>query len=122
MGSNRKDRRDQRWEFAKSSLADGSRLHTLSADELYAAHLSSCLQQATGTLQSRLASSQQENQQLMEKITSQRAEIERLVGGLEGVVRDLEGSVEVMGSGMGKGVEGLRAEAWEMEEEVKAAS
>jgi hypothetical protein len=54
----------------------------------------------------------------MEKIAMQRVEIERLVSGIEGVVKDLEGSVEVMGSG----VDGLRAEVWEMEEEVKAAS
>jgi hypothetical protein len=58
----------------------------------------------------------------MEQITAQRAEIERLVNGVKGVVRDLEGSVEVMGSGIGRGVEGLRAEVWEMEEEMKAAS
>jgi kinetochore protein NNF1 len=69
-----------------------------------------------------LQSSQQENHALMEQITAQRAEIERLVNGVEGVVRDLEGSVEVMGSGIGRGVEGLRAEVWEMEEEVKAVS
>jgi kinetochore protein NNF1 len=80
------------------------------------------LQQATQTLESRLQSSQRENQALMEKIATQRAEIERLVGGIEGVVRDLEGSVEVMGSGVGRGIEGLRAEVWEMEEEVKGAS
>ena len=58
----------------------------------------------------------------MERIKGQRAEIERLLGGLEGVVRDLEGSVEVMGSGMGMGIEGLRAEVWEMEGEIKASS
>jgi hypothetical protein len=58
----------------------------------------------------------------MEKIAAQRAEIERLVGGIEGVVRDLEGSVETMGSGVVGGVEDLRAEVWEMEEEVQAAS
>jgi kinetochore protein NNF1 len=80
------------------------------------------LQQATQTLESQLQSSQRENQALMEKIASQRAEIERLVGGIEGVVRDLEGSVEVMGSGMGRGIEGLRAEVWEMEEEVKGTN
>ncbi len=57
----------------------------------------------------------------MEKITAQRAEMERLLGGLEGVVRDLEGSVEVMNSGIGKGIDGLRAEVWEMEEEIKAS-
>jgi kinetochore protein NNF1 len=73
-------------------------------------------------LESRLQSSQQENQALMEKIAAQRAEIERLVGGIEGVVRDLEGSVETMGSGVDGGVEDLRAEVWEMEEEVQAAS
>ena len=73
-------------------------------------------------LESRLQISQRENQALMEKIATQRAEIERLVGGIEGVVKDLEGSVEVMGSGMGRGVDGLRAEVWEMEEEVRAAS
>jgi kinetochore protein NNF1 len=72
-------------------------------------------------LESRLQFSQQENQALMEKITAQRAEIERLVGGIEGVTRDLEGSVEVMDSGVVRGVEGLRAEVWEMEEEAQAA-
>jgi kinetochore protein NNF1 len=72
-------------------------------------------------LESRLQFSQQENQTLMEKITAQRAEIERLVGGIEGVIRDLEGSVEVMDSGVVRGVEGLRTEVWEMEEEAQAA-
>lgn len=56
----------------------------------------------------------------MEKITAQRAEIEQLVNGLEGIVKDIEGSVEAMGAGVGKGVEGLRAEVWEMEQEVQA--
>ena len=102
--------------------ADLDRLHTLSAQELYTAHLTPYLQEATQMLESRLQTSQQDNQALMEKIATQRAEIERLVGGIEGVVKDLEGSVEVMSSGMGRGVDGLRAEVWEMEEEVKAAS
>jgi kinetochore protein NNF1 len=97
-------------------------LHTLSAQELYDAHLTPYLQEATQTLELRLRTSQQDNQALMEKIATQRAEIERLVGGIEGVVKDLEGSVEVMGSGMGRGADDLRAEVWEMEEEVKAAS
>ena len=102
--------------------ANCDRLHTLSAGDLYAAHLTPYLQQATQMLESRLQHSQQDNQALAEKIAAQRAEIERLVGGIEGIVRDLEGSVEAMGSGMGRGVEGLRAEVWKMEEEVKAAS
>ena len=73
-------------------------------------------------LESRLQTSQQDNEALVERIAAQRAEIERLVRGIQGVVRDLEGSVEAMGSGMGRGVEGLRAEVWEMEEEMKAVS
>ena len=102
--------------------ADMYRPHTLSADELYAAHLTPYLQQATQTLEARLQSSQSDNQQLLERISAQRAEMEQLVGGLEGVVKDLEGSVEVMGGGAGKGVERLTAEVWEMEEELKAVS
>lgn len=109
-------------ERQKVDSENNNRLHTLSADELYAAHLTPFLQQATETLRARLQSSQQENQRLMERVVAQRAEIERLVGGVEGVVRDLEGSVEVMGGGVGRGVEGLRAEVWEMEGEVKASS
>lgn len=34
----------------------------------------------------------------MEKITEQRAEIERLLGGLEGVVRDLEEAKDAVGA------------------------
>ena len=102
--------------------ANTYRPHTLSADELYAAHLTPYLQQVTQTLEARLQSSQSDNQQLLEKINAQRAVMEQLVGGLEGVVKDLEGSVEVMGGGAGRGVERLRAEVWEMEEELKAVS
>lgn len=57
----------------------------------------------------------------MQKIAAQRAEMDRLVGGIEGVVRDLEGSVEVMRSELANGMDGLQTDVWEMEEEMKAA-
>lgn len=57
----------------------------------------------------------------MEKIMAQRAKIEQLVNGLESLVKDIEGSVEAMRSGTGTSVESLRAEVWEMEQEVQAA-
>ena len=113
------------WERALEQLANGEMppkdKPQPTAEELYTAHLMPYLQRATQMLESRLQFSQQENQALMEKITAQRAEIERLVGGIEGVIRDLEGSVEVMDSGVARGVEGLRTEVWEMEEEAQAA-
>ena len=58
----------------------------------------------------------------MEHISDQRQEIARLVGGLEALVHDLEGSVEAMREGDGKGVDGLRTEMWEIEKEAKTMS
>lgn len=91
------------------------RPHTLSADELHAAYLTPYLQQATTMLEGRLRDTQEENGVLMQRIGEQRAEMERLVKGLEGVVADLEGSVGAMGDGLGGGVDGLRGEVWDME-------
>ncbi len=50
------------------------------------------------------------------------AVIESLVQGLEGVVADLEGSIEAMRDDGGGGVDGLRAEIWGMEGEMRAAA
>ena len=106
--------------FLLDSVADVCRPHTLSAEELHDAYLTPYLQQATVTLEDRLRVTQEHNGEMMEKIFAQRAEIERFVNGLEGAVRDVENSVEAMDAGMGRGVEGLRAEVWEMEQEVQA--
>jgi kinetochore protein NNF1 len=72
-------------------------------------------------LEGRLQESQQENQTLMEKIHGQRAEMETLVKGIESVVADLEGSVQAMAGEVAGGVDALRAETWEMENEVQEA-
>ena len=97
-------------------------MHTLTAGELQTAHLIPYLQTAEQDLNMKLKATQKDNETLIQSIVAQRAEIENLVLGLEAVVKDLESSVAVMGAGMGKGIDGLRADIWEMEEEMKAIS
>ena len=48
--------------------------------------------------------------------------MESLVKGLEGLVADLEGSVEAMSVEVDGGLEGLTTEIWEMEGEIQAAA
>lgn len=91
------------------------RLHTLSADELYAAHTAPFLQQTSIEFDNKLRATQQNNLHMVDTITAQRAEIEQLLGSLENVVRDIEGSVDAM-----EGVDGLKKEVWDMEQEVAA--
>ncbi|KAH0831443.1 hypothetical protein AYO21_06426 [Fonsecaea monophora] len=95
-------------------------LHTLSADELYSAHLTPYLQQATEELNTRLQKSQQENTVMREAVCGQRGEIERLLGSLEHAVKDIEESVEAMYTDESSGVNELREESWQMEQEVAA--
>ncbi|KIW92011.1 uncharacterized protein Z519_06993 [Cladophialophora bantiana CBS 173.52] len=95
-------------------------LHTLSATELYTAHFTPYLQQATEELNARLQKSQQENAAMRDTIQEQRGEIERLLAGLEYAVKDIEGSVEAMRTNEQSGCNGLRDELWQMEQEVAA--
>ena len=94
-----------------------TRPHTLSGQELYEAHLAPHLQVAGETLRERLSRSQSHNAEMMDKVTAQRMEIEGLVNGLEGIVKDIEGSVEAARAG---GLDGLQNEMWQMEQEVQA--
>lgn len=72
-------------------------------------------------LEERLRETQEGNEALMRRIREQRGEMEGLILGLEGLVADLEGGVEAMRWG-GDGVDGLKAEIWEMESEIRFAS
>ena len=94
----------------------------MSAEELHTAHFTPYLQQSTAMLEARLKDTQEENGALMQRITQQRVEMESLVQGLEGVVADLEGSIEAMRDDGAGGVDGLRAGIWEMEGEMRAAA
>jgi len=60
---------------------------------------------------------QAENEDLVEEIRAQGQEVETLVGGLEGLIADLEGANEAMGDV----VEGdeMKREVLEIEEELK---
>ncbi len=73
-----------------------TRPHTLPPQALYLAHLTPYLIQAQSTLNAKLQTTQSQNALLMERIVEQRADIERLVGGLEGVVKDLEEAKEAV--------------------------
>lgn len=94
--------------------------HTLSADELYTAHLTPYLQKATEELETRIGASQQQNENIQNKIHAQRAEIERLLNNLEHVVKDIEGSVEAMHTNKQTDFDELRNEGWQMDQEVAA--
>ena len=65
---------------------------------MYLAHLAPYLAQAQSTLNAKLQTTQSQNAQLLERITDQRAEIERLMGGLVGAVRELEEAKEAVGT------------------------
>ncbi len=95
--------------------------HTLTADELYTAHLTPFLQEAVTELESKLQSTQRDNHQTMQTIEAQREEIERLVSGLEGVVKDVEGGIDAMNSGDANRMVDLRTDTWQMEQQVTAS-
>lgn len=92
-------------------------MHELGGEELYRAWMTPGLVQAERTLEGRLKQSQEDNQAMMQEILKQREEIERLVGGLESMVGDVESSVKAMQEG---DVQGMSKHVWEMEMEVQA--
>ena len=55
---------------------------------------------------------------MTDRIKDQRAEIERLLSGLEWVVKDIEGSTDAMRTNEQGGFNELRSEVWQMEQEM----
>ena len=93
----------------------------MSGQELYEAYRGPYLEQAATVLRERLQQVQGHNTEMGERLAAQRVEMERLMAGLEGAVRDIEGSANAMQEDNGgNGVESLREEAWRMEQEVQA--
>jgi Nnf1 len=88
-----------------------------SADELYTGHLTPFLEEASNELRMRLQTTQRRNQEMIQTIESQRAEIQMLMAGLEGVAEDIEQSVAALESG---DLQGLRNDTYQMEMEVAA--
>ena len=71
-------------------------------------------------LEEELARTQARNTELAQGIRTQRDEIERIVSGLEAVIKDLEGANGVLESAVEEG--GLREEVKEIVREVEARS
>lgn len=76
------------------------------------------LQQATQELETKMAASQDENQQIMSKINAQRAEIDQLMAALTNAVGDLEKSIQSLSGDAENNPGTLRAEVWQMEQEA----
>jgi hypothetical protein len=102
------------------ACAHSNRPHTFSADELYAAHIGSFLQQTNKELEEKIKTTQVNNQDMMQSILSQRAEMEELTRGLEGVIEDLEGSVQAMTGADESETDWIKKDVWSMEQEVAA--
>jgi kinetochore protein NNF1 len=74
------------------------------------------LEQQAAAMNTSLAETQQANTTLLPVVTAQRAEIEALVRGLEGVVADLEASAGIMSQ---DDVQGLGAEIRQIEKQMR---
>lgn len=94
-------------------------LHTLTAQQLGEARMYSLLATSSRELEGKLQATQQDNQQIMEGVMSQRNDIEKIVASLEALVGDLAGAVQKLES-----IDGheLKKDIWDMEQEIKAAS
>ncbi|OJD34369.1 mind kinetochore complex component nnf1 [Diplodia corticola] len=89
--------------------------HTLPAQTLALAHLQPFLSSQADTLGSQLSTTQKANTQLLSEIQAQRAELAALMGGLEHVVKDLEGSVSMLSQDE---VQSLTQEVLEIDNEL----
>lgn len=94
--------------------------HTLPAQQLYLSHLAPSLQQYSRELKERQDGVQAENVEVLERVMQQRRDIESLVTGLEDVVADLDASVASI-TAEDSGVEGLRDEVREVDEDMRMA-
>jgi kinetochore protein NNF1 len=91
--------------------------HMQPASAVRDAHLNPVLAAQRGQLNARLQTTQSQNAALAETLVAQRREMQQLLAGLEGVVRDLEEGGELLGS---EG-EALAAGAREVEEGLLSA-
>ncbi|KAM5479755.1 putative tyrosinase [Microsporum canis] len=91
--------------------------HTLTAKELYQAHLAPILAKAQSSLDSQTEEVQKQNIALASKIESQKQEIQQLLVSLEAIVGDIEGAVKSMNEFDEDGI--LRKEAEQMDEDIR---
>lgn len=96
-----------------------NRPHTLPPERLFLAHLAPYLAQTETELDGELKRLQAENEELVDGIQGQQEETERLVGGLETFIADLERANEVMGSEIDGN--GVKRETADIEQEFRTA-
>ncbi|KAG9878172.1 hypothetical protein KCV05_g21516, partial [Aureobasidium melanogenum] len=70
--------------------------HTLPASSLYLSHLAPLLSDQHASLSSRLQTAQSENADLVDTVSEQRREIERLVSQLETTIADIDAANEAL--------------------------
>lgn len=90
--------------------------HTLPAQQLYVSHLAPSLKQYDTDIKARQEVLAGENQELIAKVQQQRKDIQQLMEGLEGVVKDLNGSVQTL---VPEEMEGLREGNREADEVIR---
>ncbi|EME48578.1 hypothetical protein DOTSEDRAFT_120425 [Dothistroma septosporum NZE10] len=90
--------------------------HTLPAKQLYISHLAPTLGRYEQEMKARQEVLAEENHELAARVLQQRRDIQALMEGLEGVVRDLNGSVEALSK---EDVEGLREKNREVDEVMR---
>ncbi|KAL8674230.1 MAG: hypothetical protein Q9168_001354 [Polycauliona sp. 1 TL-2023] len=93
--------------------------HTLPPERLFLAHLAPYLTQTQTELEGELKRLQSENDELVDGIQSQQEDAERLVGGLEAFIADLERANEIMGTEVDGN--GVKKETAGVEQELRAA-
>jgi kinetochore protein NNF1 len=93
------------------------RPHTLTPSEIHLAHLMPFLEKQAADMNTKLVETQQSTAELLSTVTTQRAEIEALVRGLENVIQDLDVSAQMMAQ---DDVQGLSMEVRELEMEMKS--
>ncbi|KAL8649334.1 MAG: hypothetical protein Q9226_005618 [Calogaya cf. arnoldii] len=93
--------------------------HTLPPERLFLAHLAPYLTQTEIELEGELKRLQSENEELLDGIQGQQEETERLVGGLEAFIRDLERANEIMGNEVDGN--GVKKEIADIEQDFRAA-
>lgn len=90
--------------------------HTLTPSEIHLAHLMPFLEQQAIEMNTKLVDTQQSNTELLSTVTSQRAEIEAMIRGLENVIHDLEVSAQAMAQ---DDVQGLSKEIKDLEIQMR---
>ncbi|EGE01763.1 MIND kinetochore complex component Nnf1 [Trichophyton equinum CBS 127.97] len=93
--------------------------HTLTANELYQAHLAPVLAKAQSSLETQTEEVQKKNTELASRIESQRQEIQQLLVSLEAVVGDIQGAVKSMDEFDEDNI--LRKEAEQIDEEIRSS-